>query len=143
MTDLPVNGARGKSKRSMSGERTFYTYILECADGSLYTGYTTDPEKRIAVHNCGKGARFTRGRLPVRLLYSEAFDTKSAALAREMEIKKLRRAAKFALIVANPGGAGLEKPGGSGLEKFRSSGPESAEDAGAENSPASSTANDD
>lgn len=76
----------------------YYTYILRCGDGSLYTGYTDDPIRREAVHNSGKGAKYTRARLPVRLVYTEAFETKSEALRRENEIKRLTRMEKLALI---------------------------------------------
>lgn len=73
-------------------------YVLECADGTLYTGYTTDVERRIAAHDCGQGAKYTRGRTPVELVYSERFESRSAALSREYEIKQLSRAAKERLI---------------------------------------------
>ena len=79
----------------------YYTYILECADSTLYTGYTTNIEKRLITHNSGKGAKYTRGRLPVRLLYFEEFDTKSEALKREIYIKKLSKNNKLKLIKGN------------------------------------------
>ncbi len=75
-----------------------HVYILECADGTLYTGYTTDVERRLAEHNAGAGARYTRGRTPVRLVHTEDFATKSEAMRREYAIKQLRRARKQALI---------------------------------------------
>ena len=75
-----------------------YVYVVECADGSLYTGYTTDVERRVAEHNAGEGAKYTRGRTPVEAVYVEAFGTRSAAMAREYEIKQLSRAAKDRLI---------------------------------------------
>lgn len=56
-----------------------YMYVVECADGTLYTGYTTNVEKRIKTHNSGKGAKYTRSRLPVKLIYQESFDSKEAA----------------------------------------------------------------
>ena len=74
-----------------------FVYILLCADGSLYTGWTTDLEKRLKTHNEGKGAKYTRSRLPVKLLYYEEFDCKSDALKREAAIKKLTRQQKFDL----------------------------------------------
>lgn len=77
---------------------SFYVYMLRCADGTLYTGYTDDPERRARVHNAGKGAKYTRSRLPVELVYREAFGDKSSALRREREIKGLTRAQKLALI---------------------------------------------
>ena len=75
-----------------------YTYILECADGTLYTGWTTDLEKRVQAHNEGGGAKYTRGRGPVRLRYFEEFDDKIAAQSREWHIKRLSREEKRALI---------------------------------------------
>lgn len=76
----------------------FYVYILKCADGTLYCGYTNDVEKRLATHQSGKGAKYTRGRLPVELVYYEEWDTKSDALIREHEIKKMTRTQKEKLI---------------------------------------------
>ena len=75
-----------------------YTYILVCGDGSLYTGWTNDLEKRVKTHNAGQGAKYTRSRLPVRLVYFEAFADKREAQSREYQIKKLTRAQKLALI---------------------------------------------
>ncbi|MFC2342493.1 MAG: GIY-YIG nuclease family protein [Negativicutes bacterium] len=77
-----------------------YTYILECADGTLYTGWTNDLEKRLAAHNAGQGAKYTRGRGPVRLRYYEVFADKEAALRREASLKRLSRTEKLALIEA-------------------------------------------
>ena len=76
----------------------YYAYILRCGDGTLYTGYTDDPVRREAVHNSGKGAKYTRSRLPVKLVYTEAFQTKGEAMQRESRIKQLTRAEKLALI---------------------------------------------
>lgn len=76
----------------------YYTYILECADGSLYCGYTNDVEARVKVHNSGMGAKYTKPRLPVKVVYSEEFETKSEALKREAAIKKLTRKKKLKLI---------------------------------------------
>ena len=75
-----------------------YTYIVECADGSLYCGWTNNLEKRIADHNAGKGAKYTKTRLPVKLVYHETFETKEEAMSREWHIKQLRREAKLELI---------------------------------------------
>ena len=75
-----------------------YAYIVECRDGTLYTGYTTDPERRVREHNAGDGAKYTRGRTPVRLVYAEAFESKSAAMSREYRIKQLSRGEKERLI---------------------------------------------
>jgi putative endonuclease len=71
-----------------------YFYVLECSDGSYYAGYTVDINERLKKHNNGKGAKYTRGRTPVRLLYSEEFKTKSDALKMEISFKKLPRKAK-------------------------------------------------
>ncbi len=75
-----------------------YTYILRCADGTLYTGWTNDLEKRLAAHNAGTAAKYTRPRRPVTLVYQEAFPTKEEAMRRERQIKRLTRAEKLALI---------------------------------------------
>jgi len=75
-----------------------YVYILRCADDTLYTGYTTDPERRLREHNAGTGAKYTRGRTPVEIVYREAYDSRSAAMRREYEIKQLRRSEKIDLI---------------------------------------------
>lgn len=78
-----------------------HVYIVECADGSLYTGYTTDVERRIDEHNEGEGARYTRGRTPVELVHVETFPTRSAACSREAEIKAMGRSEKLELIQAS------------------------------------------
>ncbi|ARD68022.1 hypothetical protein B2M23_17690 [Eubacterium limosum] len=75
-----------------------YVYILKCKDNSLYTGWTTDIEKRLKAHNSGKGAKYTKSRKPVELVYKEEFDNKSDALRREAAIKSLTRKQKLALI---------------------------------------------
>ena len=71
-----------------------YVYLLKCSDGTLYAGWTTDIVRRVAVHNRGQGARYTRGRLPVQLVYWEECASRSAALRREAQLKKLSRAEK-------------------------------------------------
>lgn len=77
----------------------FFIYIVECADKSLYTGYTLNIEKRVSEHNASKlGAKSLRGKLPVKLVYSEKFPTKSQALRREIEIKSWPRIKKIELI---------------------------------------------
>lgn len=76
----------------------YYVYILECCDKSLYTGYTNHLEKRIKAHNEGKGAKYTKGRRPVSLVYFESFQTKSEALKREYAIKQFSRKKKLELI---------------------------------------------
>lgn len=79
-----------------------YAYILKCADNTLYTGWTTNLESRLKTHNQGKGAKYTRSRLPVTLLYYEEFETKEEAMSREAAIKKLSRSQKERLIASNP-----------------------------------------
>ena len=78
-----------------------YTYILRCKDGSLYTGWTNNLEKRIVMHNSGKGAKYTKTRLPVVLRYYEEFQTKEEAMSREYRIKQLSRKEKLELIEKN------------------------------------------
>jgi putative endonuclease len=73
-------------------------YILLCSDNTLYTGWTNDLKSRITAHNAGAGAKYTKARLPVKLVYSEILNTKSEALKREIEIKKLSRKKKLELI---------------------------------------------
>ena len=75
-----------------------WVYVLECSDGSFYTGYTTDVERRVAEHDAGEGAKYTRGRTPVELVHSERFETRSAAMSREYEIKQFGRAEKERLV---------------------------------------------
>lgn len=79
-------------------ESTWKLYILRCGDGSLYTGITVDVEKRLAAHRSGKGAKYTRGRGPLELVYSEDCGSHSEALRRELEIKRLTREEKETLI---------------------------------------------
>lgn len=75
-----------------------YVYILRCADGSYYTGWTNDLDKRLAAHNAGKGAKYTRSRLPVIRVYHEVCGSKEEAMSREFQIKRLTRQEKEALI---------------------------------------------
>lgn len=75
-----------------------YVYILKCSDDTLYTGYTTELKRRIKEHNDGKGAKYTRGRTPVELVYYEKKKSKSSAMKREYEIKQLNRKEKIELI---------------------------------------------
>lgn len=103
-----------------------YVYLLRCADGTLYCGWTTDLSARIRTHNSGNGAKYTRSRLPVELVYSEVYEDRHEALSREWHIKRLPREAKLALIrsgkqtaperesdAPNPeGNAGRTGPGG-------------------------------
>ena len=81
---------------------TAYVYMLSCADGSLYTGWTNDLAKRLENHHAGKGAKYTRGRLPVTLAYYETYETESEARKRECAIKKLTRQQKEKLIQTKP-----------------------------------------
>lgn len=75
-----------------------FVYILKCSDGTLYTGWTTNLKNRIITHNCGKGAKYTKYRRPVKLVYYERLDSKNEALKREIQIKKLSRKEKQYLI---------------------------------------------
>lgn len=75
-----------------------YVYVLECADGSFYTGYTTDVERRVREHDAGEGAKYTRGRTPVELRHTESYESKSAAMSREYEIKQFSRVEKERLV---------------------------------------------
>ena len=78
--------------------REHYAYMVLCADGTVYSGYTTDPKRREDEHNSAKGAKYTRCRLPVKLAYYESFDSKSDAMKREAAFKKLTRQQKLMLI---------------------------------------------
>ena len=82
-----------------------YVYVVECADGTYYTGYTTDVDRRVAEHDAGEGAKYTRGRTPVELRHVETYESKSAAMSREYELKRLSRAEKEAVV-----GDGDERP---------------------------------
>lgn len=77
-----------------------YMYVVECADGTLYTGYTTDVERRIKTHNAGKGAKYTKSRLPVKLIYQESFDSKEAAMSAESYFKQ-KHDNKNSIILTN------------------------------------------
>ena len=80
-----------------------YVYIMECADGSYYTGWTTDLKRRLAAHNAGSGSRYTRIRRPVKLVYSEEHADRASAQRRELAIKRLSRPRKRALIASFAG----------------------------------------
>lgn len=75
-----------------------FVYILRCSDGTLYTGWTNDVDRRLAAHNSGKGAKYTRGRTPVALVHLEEFENKEDAMSREAEIKKMKKTAKISLL---------------------------------------------
>jgi putative endonuclease len=79
-------------------ENNHYVYILECNDGTLYTGYTNNVQKRLQVHSSGKGAKYTRGRLPVTLIYEKQCANKSEALKEEYKIKRLSKQQKMTLV---------------------------------------------
>ena len=81
-----------------------YTYIVRCCDNTLYTGWTTDLDRRMEAHNSGKGAKYTRSRRQVELIYAERFDTKQEAMRREWEIKQLSREEKLRLAGKQPPG---------------------------------------
>lgn len=85
-----------------SAAEKHYVYILKCADGTLYTGWTNQLKKRLAAHNGGRGAKYTKPRLPVELVYYETFSTKQEALRRECAIKKMKREDKLALLSLFP-----------------------------------------
>ncbi|HLO03741.1 MAG TPA: GIY-YIG nuclease family protein [Symbiobacteriaceae bacterium] len=79
---------------------SWWVYLLECGDSTLYTGITNDVERRLAMHQAGRGARYTRGRGPLRLLWCEPWPDRASASRRELELKRLPRVAKLALISA-------------------------------------------
>ena len=83
-----------------------YVYLLRCHDDTLYCGWTTDPQERLRVHNSGRGAKYTRSRLPVELVYREEYEDRREALSREWHIKQMSRTQKEKLI------GGLTKPAG-------------------------------
>lgn len=85
----------------MGKTKAYYTYIVKCCDNTLYTGFTTDLEQRVQTHNAKKGAKYTKSRTPVELVYYETFETKQLALKREAAIKKLSRQEKLRLIEAS------------------------------------------
>ena len=85
-----------------------YTYIVQCSDGTYYTGWTNDIEKRILTHNARKGAKYTRSRTPVKLVYLEESDTKRQAIQREAQIKRLNRYEKEQLIKSRANGITTE-----------------------------------
>ena len=95
-----------------------FTYILECADHTLYTGWTNDLEKRLEAHNSGTGAKYTRpaSRRPVRLVYAETFDTKEEAMRREYQIKQMKRREKERLISHFPESQGGWRSGCKGCD---------------------------
>ena len=97
--NFPVKSGSAIDRRGYN-RLVFFVYMVRCADGTLYTGYARDPEARARVHNTGRGAKYTRSRRPVTLVYCEPCDTRSAALRREHELKPWSRAKKEALIAS-------------------------------------------
>ncbi len=100
MYDSCTGVPRNKNKVNHEGKGVCmnYTYVLECRDGSLYTGWTNNLEKRVRDHNDGRGAKYTKSRRPVRLAYYETYETKKEAMRREYEIKHMNRMEKLRLI---------------------------------------------
>ena len=96
----------GSTQSSAYNELVYFAYMVRCADGTLYTGYARDPDARVKVHNSRKGAKYTRSRLPVSLVYSEQCESLSAALMRERQLKRWSRAQKEALVRARSSGLG-------------------------------------
>ncbi|MGI6106442.1 MAG: GIY-YIG nuclease family protein [Lachnospiraceae bacterium] len=92
-----------------------YVYIVECADGTYYTGWTNSLQKRLDAHNSGRGAKYTHSRRPVRLVYSEAYESESEARTREWQIKQLSRAQKEELVL----GENRNSPSGEDRRKER------------------------
>ena len=82
----------------MDQKNKYYLYVLECNDSTLYTGYTNDVERRVAVHNSGKGAKYTKARVPVTCVFHQQFETKSEAMKAEYAFKKLTRKQKLDYI---------------------------------------------
>lgn len=115
MTAVTIKAQKDTKKRTQTAQETIkrkmkaqsasakrrkdhYVYILRCADDTLYTGWTTDLGKRLQAHNAGRGAKYTRGRIPAEMVYHRAFATKEEALKEEARIKRLSRKRKEALI---------------------------------------------
>jgi putative endonuclease len=95
-------GQTAAQGRASYNRRVHFVYMVRCADGTLYTGYARDPRARERAHNSGRGAKYTAGRRPVRLVYQEAFRSVGKALAREYVVKQLTRKQKAALVVRAP-----------------------------------------
>lgn len=91
---------RRNSKKFIMDHKAFM-YVVECRDGSYYTGYTTDIKKRVAVHNSGKGAKYTRARLPVKLIYAQGFASKEEAMSAEALLKRKKRPQKEIFLSEN------------------------------------------
>lgn len=89
--------------------KEYFVYILECSDKTLYTGYTVDIKRRLIEHNQARGAKYTRGRLPVKLVYLEQYNSISSALKREFEIKSKTKKQKMQLLSSGNGGISIEE----------------------------------
>lgn len=87
--------------KNNANEMSCYCYIVECADGTYYTGWAVDPQKRVAMHNKGRGARYTRTRGPVKLVYVEELPDRKSAMKREMAIKRMKRGMKMKLVLGS------------------------------------------
>jgi len=99
--ELEVGEVPGELSGDVAGEKPqepSYMYIVRCRDNSLYTGWTNHLQERIAAHNAGRGAKYTKSRRPVELVYYEAFGTKEEAMSREFHVKRLTRAEKLRLV---------------------------------------------
>jgi putative endonuclease len=92
-------------------DRSFFCYILECADGTYYTGWTSNPNRRLKQHNRGAGSRYTRARLPVKLVYLEELPDRSTAMKRERIIKNMHRLTKSRLITIGAKARMIKKTG--------------------------------
>jgi putative endonuclease len=90
--------AHGSGRQAVYNHRVHFVYIVRCADGTLYTGYARNPQARAEVHNSGRGAKYTAGRRPVTLVYTEACRSAGDALRKERQVKKLTRRRKEALV---------------------------------------------
>lgn len=98
MASIPTIFLKSIMEKTEIKTKRAYMYVVECADGTLYTGYTTDVERRIKTHNAGKGAKYTKSRLPVKLIYQESFDSKEAAMSAESYFKQKTRQQKLDYI---------------------------------------------
>lgn len=102
MPNAPVTSSDHSTESAASAALRWWIYVVECADGTLYTGIARELTRRLAAHNDGTAAKYTRPRRPVTLRYSESLPTRGEALRREAAIKRLSRAAKLALIASRP-----------------------------------------
>ena len=98
MASIPTIFLKSIMEKTERKTKRAYMYVVKCADGTLYTGYTTDVERRINTHNAGKGAKYTKSRLPVKLIYQESFDSKEAAMSAESYFKQKTRQQKLDYI---------------------------------------------